>query len=140
MPDAFTDATALAELVRKKEVSPAELAEEAIQRIEKINPQLNAITIPLFEKARAEASSVPAGAPFAGVPYVVKDLTLESKGDPCTASIKGMKESGYRSAHDSYFIQRMREAGFLLIGRANTPEMGIYETTEPAAWGPSANP
>jgi amidase len=140
MPDAFTDATALADLVHRGEVSPTELAEEAIQRIEKLNPQLNAITIPLFDKARAEAAAVSPDAPFAGVPYVVKDLTLESKGDPCTASIRGVKESGYRSTRDSWFIERMRQAGFLLIGRANTPEMGIYETTEPEAWGPSGNP
>ena len=140
MPEPFTDATALAELVHSGEATPTELAEEAIQRIEKLNPQLNAITIPLFDKARREADAVSTDAPFPGVPYVLKDLTLESKGDPCTASIKGMKESDYRSAHDSWFVERMRDAGFVLIGRANTPEMGIYETTEPAAWGPSANP
>jgi amidase len=140
MPEPFTDATALAELVHRGDATPAELAEEAIQRIEKLNPQLNAITIPLFEKARREAEAVSGDAQFPGVPYVLKDLTLESKGDPCTASIKGMKESNYRSAYDSWFVERMRDAGFVLIGRANTPEMGIYETTEPTAWGPSANP
>jgi amidase len=140
MPDAFTDATALAELVHRGEVSPLELAEEAIARIEKLNPELNAITIPLYDKARREAAAVSTEAPFAGVPYVIKDLTLESEGDPCTASIRGVKESGYRSARDSWFVERMRDAGFVLIGRANTPEMGIYETTEPEAWGPSANP
>src|SRR4051794_34595349 len=105
MPEAFTDATALADLVHRGDASPVELAEEAIQRIEKLNPQLNAITIPLFEKARAEARSVDKDAPFAGVPYVLKDLTLESKGDPCTASIQGMKDSGYRSPHDSWFVE-----------------------------------
>lgn len=140
MTDGFTDATALADLVHRREREPVELIEETIERIERLNPALNAITIPLYDKARTEAKAVSADAPFAGVPYVLKDLTLESKGDPCTSSIKAMKESSYRSPHDSWFVERMREAGFVLVGRANTPEMGIYETTEPAAFGPSANP
>jgi amidase len=138
MTDAYMDATATAELIRSGAVSPAELIDETIARIEKLNPALNAITIELFDKARAEASA--ADGPFRGVPYVLKDLTIVSKGDPYTASIAGVKAAGYRADHDSWFVERMRAAGFVLVGRANTPEMGIMSTTEPLAWGPTRNP
>ena len=139
MPDPYLDATATAELVRSGAVSPVELIDETIARIEKLNPELNAITIELFDKAREQARN-PADGPFRGVPYVLKDLTIVSKGDPYTASIAGVKASGYRSDHDSWFVERMREAGFVLVGRANTPEMGIMSTTEPVAWGATRNP
>jgi Asp-tRNA(Asn)/Glu-tRNA(Gln) amidotransferase A subunit family amidase len=139
MPDAYLDATAQAELVRRGEASPAELVEEAITRIEKVNPEINAVVIPLFEKARAEAATAPDG-PFRGVPYVIKDLVVVSKGDPHSGAIIAMKDADYRPDYDSYFVQRMREAGFVLVGKANTPEMGIQPTTEPLSWGPTRNP
>ena len=139
MDDAYRDATATADLIRSGAMSPEELVDETIARIEKLNPELNAITIELFDKARAEARLAPDG-PFRGVPYVLKDLTIVSKGDPYTAGIAGVKAAGYRSDHDSWFVERMRAAGFVLVGRANTPEMGIMSTTEPLAWGPTRNP
>lgn len=140
MTDPFTDAVKLADLVHRGEVTPTELVDETIARIEKVNPEFNAITIPLFEKARFEAARVSLEAPFAGVPYVVKDLSIVSDGDPCTSSIKGVKESEYRSDHDSYLVRSMREAGFVLVGRTNGPEMGMLPTAEPEAWGPTRNP
>lgn len=134
-----TDATAQAERIRRGEITPVELLEETIQRIEKLNPTLNAIIMPLYEKARGEAQSVPDG-PFRGVPYVLKDLSLVSKGDPYVAGIAGVKAAGYRSDHDSYFVERMRAAGFVLVGRANSPELGIMGPTEPRTWGWTRNP
>jgi amidase len=71
---------------------------------------------------------------------VIKDLTVVSAGDLNTSSIAGVKAAGYRADHDSYFVQRMRDAGFVLIGKANTPELGTEATTEPAAWGACRNP
>ncbi|GIJ63202.1 amidase [Virgisporangium aurantiacum] len=139
MPDPFLDATAQAELVRRGEVSPRELVDEAVHRIEELNPSLNAVVIPLFDKAYNEADKVGEG-PFAGVPYLLKDITMVTEGDLHAASIAGVKAAGYRSDHDSFFVQRMREAGFVLVGKTNTPELGIQPTTEPDAWGPSANP
>jgi Asp-tRNA(Asn)/Glu-tRNA(Gln) amidotransferase A subunit family amidase len=136
--DAFLDATAQAELVRSGEVSPIDLVESAVARIEAINPDINAIIIPLFEKARTEARDT--SGPFQGVPYAIKDLTVVSKGDLNTSSIAGVKAAAYRADHDSYFVQRMRGAGFALVGKANTPEMGIQATTEPLAWGQCRNP
>lgn len=137
MSDAFIDATAQAELVRSGEVSPSELVEEAIDRIERIDPELNAVVIPTFEKARAEAKV--ADGPFKGVPYVLKD-TMPSAGDPYTASIRAVKEAGYRAAGDAFFVQRMREAGFVLVGRTHTPELALVATTESFAYGACRNP
>lgn len=134
---ALLDATAQAELVRAGEASPAELVEEAIGRIEALNPALNAVIIPTFEKARAEAET--ATGPFRGVPYLLKD-TMASKGDPYTAAINGVKRAGYRADHDSYFVERMREAGFVLVGRTNIPELAVVSTTESVAWGLCRNP
>ena len=77
------DATAQAELVRRGEATPLELVEAAIARIEAVNPQLNAVITPLFDKARAGAASseLPDG-PFRGVPFLLKDLGCHSAGDP----------------------------------------------------------
>lgn len=136
--DPYLDATALAALVRAGELSPEELSEQAIRRIEALDPALNAVIIPTFHKARAEARE--ATGPFRGVPYTLKDITILSEGDPYTASVGAMRRAGYRAAHDSFFTQRMRAAGFVLVGRTNTPELGISTTTEPLAWGPCRNP
>ncbi|HST41852.1 MAG TPA: amidase [Conexibacter sp.] len=137
MPDAFIDATAQAELVRAGEASPAELVEQAIERIERVDPALNAVVIPTFEKARREAAV--ADGPFAGVPYVLKD-TMPSAGDPYTASIRAVKEAGHRADHDSHFVTAMRAAGFVLVGRTHTPEMALVSTTESFAFGACRNP
>jgi Asp-tRNA(Asn)/Glu-tRNA(Gln) amidotransferase A subunit family amidase len=133
------DATAQAALVRDGEISPHELVEQAIAGIETLNPGLNAVVMPLFEKARAEARTAPAG-PFRGVPYLLKDLALVSRGDPTCQSIAGVKASGYRADHDSFFVERMREAGFILVGKTNLDELGMGMSTDPAAWGPTRNP
>jgi amidase len=135
--EAFQDATHLAQRVRAREVSPQELVEDAIARIESINDTVNAVIIPTYEKARAEAQA--ADGPFAGVPYVLKD-TMASKGDLYTAAINGVKEAGHRADYDPYFVQRMRAAGFVLVGKSNTPELALVATTESRAWGACANP
>jgi amidase len=136
----FLDATAQAARVRSGAVSPAELVEEAIERIEHIDPDLNAVIIRLFDKARAEAQTAPDG-PFRGVPYLLKDLALVSEGDPTFHGIAGVKNSGYRADHDSFYVERMRDAGFVLLGKTNVPEMGMSTaSTESAAWGPTRNP
>jgi amidase len=137
MPDPFIDATAAAELVRSGEVSASELVEESIERIEQVDPEINAVVIPTFEKAREEAKT--ASGPFAGVPFVLKD-TMVSKGDPYTAGIRAVKEAGNPGDHDSNFVRQMREAGFVLVGRSHTPELALVSTTESFAYGATANP
>jgi amidase len=138
---AFLDATALAERIRDKELSPREAVDAAIARIEKLNPELNAVIHPLFEKARAAAAagSLPEG-PFRGVPFLLKDLDGFSAGDPWHGGMRFLKDRGYVADHDSYQFARFRESGLVVVGKTNTPELGLTITTEPEAYGPSRNP
>ncbi|MEV0620503.1 amidase [Nonomuraea sp. NPDC050404] len=137
--DPFIDATAQAALVREGQVTPLELVEAAIERIERLDPQLNSVVVPLFDKARKEAAGAQDG-PFRGVPYLLKDLGPTSAGDTYSAGSAGMRAAGYRASGDSYFVQRMRAAGFVLVGKTNVPELGLAATTQPAAWGACRNP
>ncbi len=143
MSDTYSDldATSQAELVRKKKVSPRELVDAAIARIEKLNPKLNAVIIPLFEKARALADSreLPEG-PFRGVPFLLKDLVSTSAGDPNHNGMQFLKTLGFVAPADTTIIERFRAAGLIIVGRTNTPELGLAGTTEPLAYGPSHNP
>jgi len=137
---AFLDATAQAELVRRGEVTPLELVDAAVNRIEKVNPELNAVIHPLFDKARAAAARELPDGPFRGVPVVLKDLDGVSAGDPYHAGNRLLKEIGYTADHDSYLFARLRTAGFVPVAKANTPEFGLMPTTEPLAHGPTRNP
>src|SRR5437870_3875872 len=93
---AFLDATAQAELVRQHKASPRELVDAAIARIERLNPELNAVITQRFEKARAEAASpeLPGGS-FRGVPFLVKDLICHTAGDPYHAGMRFLRELGW---------------------------------------------
>jgi len=138
---AFLDATALAELVRSRKASPRELVDAAIARIEKVNPRLNAVITPRFEKARAEAESreLPDG-PFRGVPFLLKDLVCHSAGDPYHAGMRFLRELRWTEPADTHLAARFRAAGFVFLGKTNTPELGPVPTTEPLAYGPTRNP
>ena len=135
---AWMDATAQAELVRSKEVSPAELVGEAITRMEKLNPQLNAIIHELYDRARDEAAGALPDGPFRGVPFLLKDLGAELAGTPFC---EGMDFSGdYHSTVTQELTQRYIDAGFVICGKTNTPELGILPTAEPRRFGASRNP
>jgi amidase len=134
------DATAQADLVRKGDVTAAELVDAAIARIERANPELNAVIIPLFDKARAQARGKVEPGPFRGVPFLLKDLVAASAGDPLHSGMKLMKDLGFVAPEDTYLAKKLREAGFIFLGKTNTPEMGLAATTEPLAYGPSRNP
>ena len=134
------DVTEQARMVRDGEVSPVELVEDAIGRLEELNPQLNAVIHPLLEEARdAAAGELPDG-PFRGVPFLVKDLSCYMAGVPVHEGMRVLRDVGYRADHDMWLTRRFREAGFVIIGRTNTPELGILPTTEPIAYGPTHNP
>jgi amidase len=135
------DAVAQAELVRRREVTPLELVEAAIARIERINPQINAVIIPLFEQARAIAKQgvVPEG-PLRGVPFLRKDLLCPSAGDPQHDGTRLLRDLKYVAPHDSYLALKFRAAGLINVGKTNTPELGLNVTTEPEAYGASCNP
>jgi amidase len=134
------DATEQARLIRDGEASPVELVEEAIEQIERLNPELGAVIHPLFDEAREQATGpLPAG-PFKGVPFLVKDLSCYMAGVPVHEGMRALKDAGYVSDHDMWITQRFRDAGFVILGRTNTPELGILPTTEPVAYGPTRNP
>ena len=135
---AFLDATAQANLVRRKEVSVTELIEFAIERIEQLNPALNAVVTKLYDEARDAARNVNPNAPLAGVPFVLKDLVAECAGTPMSEGSEFLGD--YVSEHDSELVQRFRQAGLVVVGKSNTPEFGLLPTTEPARFGPTRNP
>jgi amidase len=134
------DATAQAELVRKGDVSPLELVDAAINNIEKINPELNAVIHPLFDSARTAASGELPDGPFRGVPILFKDLFCSVEGDPIHEGMQFLKNAGWRADHTDALAQRYLDAGFVCVGRTNSPELGIVPTTEPEAYGPTRNP
>ncbi len=132
------DATALAELVRTKQVSPDELLETAIARAEAVNPQLNAIVTPLYEQGRTMAANLPATGAFRGVPFLLKDLELEWAGTPMKSGSRGYQT--YISTVDSEVIKRLKAAGLVFFGKTNTPEFGLTPYTESNLYGPARNP
>lgn len=135
------DATGLAGLIRSRAVSSQEAVELALKASEALNPQLNAIIHPRYERALQEAGSAGAGdAPFAGVPIVLKDLGAPMAGEPYYAGTSFLRKMSYVSQSDSYLTARLRRAGFVVIGRTNCPEMGTNITTEPLTYGPTHNP
>ena len=133
------DALGLAELVRAKQVSAPELLEAAIARAEAVNPKLNAIIIPMHDLARARAKEALAG-PFAGVPFLTKDLFQEYAGVRTAYGCKALKAANYTAAEHSEIVRRWLAAGAVIFGRTNTPEFGAKGITEPDAWGPTRNP
>lgn len=134
----FPDAMAQAELVRKKEVKPIELVEAAIKRIEKLNPTLNAVVTPMYDQARESAKTVSLDAPFAGVPFLLKDLLAAYAGVRMTLGSRLLQH--FVPDHDSELVARLKRAGLLIIGKTNTPEFGILPTTEPHLFGACRNP
>ena len=132
------DGTALAALVASGEASPAELVDEAILRIEARNPQVNAVVQTQFEAARTRATGPLPDGPFRGVPFLLKDLLAEQEGEPSTASCSFM--TGWRAPRDAELVRRFGAAGVVVLGRTNTPELGLLGVTEPVLRGPARNP
>ena len=140
------DAIKLGELVHKKEVKPTELLEITIQRIEKINPKLNAVIHKMYDQARENAANwgtaiqkgTVEGVIFCGVPFLLKDLVAEYKGAPFHEGSRAVK--GYISKIDTELVKRQKAAGLVIVGKTNTPEFGAAPTTEPILYGPTHNP
>ena len=132
------DATGLAESIRRGDVTAREAAEEAIRRIERFNPELNAVVNTRFEEALSDIDrGLPKG-PFTGVPFLVKDLGVEVAGLPATRGSRLFRDAV--AQQDSPLIKRYREAGLVLLGTTNTPEFGKNASTEPLLHGPTRNP
>jgi len=132
------DATGQAHLVRKKEVTPVELVEAAIARIESVNATLNAVVTPMYDYALEVARApVPIG-PFAGVPFLMKDFLAEVAGVRFTEGTGFLRD--YVPKEDSELVKRYKQAGLIIIGKTNLPELALGVTTEPRLFGPTHNP
>lgn len=135
------DATAQAELVKKKEASPLELVDAAISRIEEINPKINAVIHKHFDRAREQAKGDLPDGPFKGVPFLLKDLGGGNlKGDPIYWGTRFLKDADFRADSTAYLVEKFLSAGLVVVGRTNVPELGAWTTTEPESYGPSLNP
>jgi amidase len=132
------DGMGLAELVRAGEVSPAELVEEAIARIDAANPRINAVIRKMYERARETVSAGVPDGPFGGVPFLVKDLLCTFEGVPTSCGTRILKD--VPQPHDSEMARRYQAAGLVILGKTNTPEFGLLPYTEPEAFGPTNNP
>ena len=132
------DGLGLAELVRKGEVSPEELLEAAVTRIEAHDHTLNAVVTPMFEQARAAIRAALPPGPFRGVPYFLKDLTLAVPGVRMSQGASLFHD--FVPGYESELVARYHHAGFLLCGKTATPELGLAPTTEARLFGPTRNP
>lgn len=132
------DGLGLAELVRVRQVSPGELLEAAIERIERHNPSLNAVVYKVYDEARLSAAGGLPDGPFKGVPFLIKDLGLRVKNWPRTSGSRFACVDA--DAEDSTLTERYRQSGMVLLGKTNTPEFGIPGVTTSARFGPCRNP
>jgi amidase len=132
------DAAGQAELLRARLISRSELAEAAVQHIERLNPALNAIVTPMFDEALANLSSVAEHARFSGVPFLVKDLIATCAGIRQTEGSRLL--SNWTAPADSELVSRYRRAGLVILGKTNTPEFGGIPVTEGSLFGPARNP
>lgn len=143
---AVLDATAQAALVASGKVSPAELVTAACRRIRRVDPELGAVPIRLFEEAardlaglRDTARGAP-DAPFFGVPFLMKDVGARQAGQPYYAGNRALREADYRADADTPLGARFRQVGLVTVGKSSTPEFGLQSNTWPLAWGPTRNP
>jgi amidase len=132
------DGLDLAALVRRREVTASELLEEAIARVERVNPRLNAVVTKLYDEARQQAKGPLEDGRFKGVPFLLKDLHAAVEGSPVSFGCRFF--AGFKAPHDNTLVERYRRAGLVFFGRTNTPEFGLVPFTEPKLWGPTFNP
>lgn len=132
------DALGLARLVRDGEVTPSELLDIALARVNLLNPRLNAVVHLMEEDARKTAASPSAGTPFSGVPFLAKDLLSNYAGHPTSAGSRLLED--VVMDHDSDLVRRVKAAGLVVFGKTNTPEFGLVPYTEPELFGPCRNP
>ncbi len=135
-PD-LTDLVGQIDLVRSKAVKPSDLLEASIERIEVLNPKLNAVVTPCFDRARDQLKNLPTGTVTGGVPFLIKDL-MDVKGVRTTYGSGAFKH--YTPQVNDVYAKRIQDAGLLVIGKTNSPELGLLPVTEPNAYGATKNP
>lgn len=133
------DAVGQAELVAAGEVSPLELVDAGIAYVEELDASLNAVIHRRFDEARAECAGGAVDGPFRGVPILLKDSAMMA-GEPLHLGMQVLRDAGYRAPVDHEFVAKLRGAGFVVVGRTNTPELLNQATTEPLAYGATKNP
>ncbi|NQJ68179.1 amidase [Streptococcus suis] len=135
----WKDATAMAQAVNQKQVSAKELVQETIDRIENLNPTLNAVVSKQYEEALKEAEKEDyLGKPFAGIPFLLKDLGQNEKGQPSSAGSRLL--AGRPAGHTDTYVQRLKDLGFIIVGRTNTPEFGFKNISDASLHGPVSLP
>lgn len=146
----WLDATAQAELVARGKVTATELVDAAIERIDRSDGGVNAVVMRWYDRARVQAGAIDNSwnaestdrdwAPFAGVPFLLKDLWAHDAGTPLTNGNAALREAQPVSTFDTTLVTRCRDAGLINVGRTSSPELGSLPVTEPAAYGPTRNP
>lgn len=134
----FKDATELAQFIRDGTVEPTDVIEDAIDRVESVNDRVNAVVTRLYDRARRRVNDDPPTGLFGSVPFLLKDLLAPLEGSPMHCGSRFMED--YIPDHNSYLVDRYREAGLVVLGKTNTPEFGLTPTTEPELSGPTKNP
>ncbi len=134
------DGLGLAELVRKKQVTPLELVEACIERIEKHDPTLNAVVVRMDEMAREAAKGVVPEGAFRGVPYLLKDLLTSHAGVTTTSACRAVRDANFVSPRDSELVARYKRAGLICVGKTSCSELGLLNSTESQLYGPTRNP
>jgi Asp-tRNA(Asn)/Glu-tRNA(Gln) amidotransferase A subunit family amidase len=132
------DGLGLAELIAKKQITPMELLNAVRERVEVVNPKLNPLCHIFFEKAEAQIHENLGTGPFRGVPFVLKDLGIYMKGTITSAGGRVWKEA--LADLDSTLVTRYKQAGLVIFGKTNTPELGLTTTTESVLFGETRNP
>ena len=134
----WLDGTAQADLVRRGEVSPLELVNAAISRIEQLNPRLDAVIRTRFDLARKEAAGHLPDGPFRGVPILLKDLGCVVAGEPTAFGVGSLRDMPWPVT--SFLARMFQAAGFIALGRTNVPELGTTVTTEAMSFPAARNP
>jgi Asp-tRNA(Asn)/Glu-tRNA(Gln) amidotransferase A subunit family amidase len=132
------DALGLAELIAKKQITPVDLLNAVRQRVEKINPKINAICHQFFDKAEAQIKAGLPKGPFYGVPFLLKDLRADLEGTPMSSGSRLFKDNV--STQDATITARYKQAGLVIFGKSATPEFGLTTTTESVLTGKTRNP
>jgi amidase len=132
------DATALADLVARRETTPAELLDLALAQLRRVQPRLNPVCRLMEQEARARLAGDPLHGPFAGVPFLLKDCAQDYAGLPTSYGSRGMLRL-VPTAHAAV-VRRYLDAGLVVFGKTNTPEFALKAVTDPEAFGRTSNP
>jgi len=132
------DALGMAALVKERKVSSRELVDFAINRIERLNPSINAVVRLEADRGRSMVKPEPGNGPFEGVPFLLKEAGPVEKDQQISFGCRFF--DGFSSPVDATLIERYRATGLVSLGRTSTPELGLCPATEPALYGPCRNP